>query len=160
MANAVFALLCTLCGLQAIVSRPWGRWNTDPVGIDHTTKNSLLPSKAPHARIICKPKPCWTAAARRPGRVSPARLSPRGGVSVHVWLRYGLRGGSSITDHDAFDRKSGRNEDCERRQGRLQRQAMPLEGACPGDYTKHVRNTSRPIVHVAVLPDRRENRTG
>jgi len=109
----------------------------------------------------CKPKPSpWTAAARRPGRVSPARLSPRGGVSVHVWLRYGLRGGSSITDHDAFDRKSGRNEDCERRQGRLQRQAMPLEGACPGDYTKHVRNTSRPIVHVAVLPDRRENRTG
>lgn len=89
-----------------------------------------------------------------------ARLCPREGMSqLHVL--YGLEGGISNHSHDdALLRPRQRRctASCERRQGRLQRQAMPFEAFAPTDtqVTQHKQPT--PIVHVAVLPDRRHNR--
>lgn len=74
-----------------------------------------------------------------------ARLCPRKGMSqLHVL--YGLEGGISNHSHDdALLRPRQRRctHSCERRQGRLQRQAMPFEAFAPTDtqVTQHKQPT-------------------
>ena len=126
---------------------------------------SALPARRSHDKIRFF-LPHTRRAASKAGWMNPgvchrtARLCPREGMSqLHVL--YGLEGGISNHSHDdALLRPRQRRctASCERRQGRLQRQAMPFEAFAPTDtqVTQHKQPT--PIVHVAVLPDRRHNR--
>ena len=88
--------------------------------------------------------------------MSPARLSPRKGVSQYrsYLYMYGLRAGSVIIVEGCSALDTG---------AALQPESA-AKGACKVKPCRSrrllrlLRNTSRPIVHVAVLPDRSHSR--
>jgi hypothetical protein len=104
-----------------------------------------------HAQADRKPKPeACNSNDQGPRRVSPARLSPRKRyVATNV---HGLEARSVNIAMNALHARQRRcTADCGRRQGRLHRPPMPFAPIAT------LRNTSRPIVHVAVLPRSQAN---